>query len=83
MENGIRELITAYQHHLQKTRRNATQSSESDLAGSQLAPSNQIDNQNTPAPPDFSFGFLADSELDFGNIDFDFAQGWQLDKEWD
>ena len=83
MENGIRELITAYQHHLQKTRRNATQGSGPDLAGSQLTPFSQIDNQNTPASPGFSFGFLADSELDFSNIDFDFAQGWQLDKEWD
>ena len=83
MENGIRELITAYQQHLQKTRRNATQGSGLDLAGNQLAPLGQIDTQNTPAPPVFNFGFLADSELDFGGIDFDFAQGWQLDKEWD
>jgi hypothetical protein len=83
MENGIRELITAYQQHLQKTKRNATQGSRFDLAGNQLAPLSQIDTQNTPAPPGFSFGFLADSELDFGDIDFGFAQGWQLDKEWD
>jgi hypothetical protein len=83
MENGIRELITAYRHHLRKKRRNATQDSGLGLAGSPLTPLSQIDTQNTPAPPGFSFGSLADSELDPSNIDFDLAQLWQLDKEWD
>jgi hypothetical protein len=83
MENGIRELISAYQQHLHKTRRSAVRNTGLEVAGNQLTPLGQTDNQNAADPPSFNFGFLVDSDFDFGEIDFGFAQDSQLDQMWD
>jgi hypothetical protein len=83
MGNGIRELIGAYQQHLHKTRRSGVRDNGLELAENQLAPLPQTDNQNAAVLPGFNFGFLADSDLDFDEIDFGFAQDSQLDQMWD
>jgi hypothetical protein len=82
MESGIRELISAYQQHLQKGGGTGRRNSGVDGAGTQLRLLSQADNQNMPVSSGFSFGLLADSEFDFGEIDFDLAQDSQLDQLW-
>ena len=78
METGIRELISAYQQHLQKTRRDGIEAIDMELARNQLTPLGQADAQNTAVSSGFKFGLLADSDFDFGEINFGFTQDWQL-----
>ena len=83
MESGTRELVTACQQLLRKRRSSGIRNTDLDLAGNQLTPLSHVDIQPAAVPPGFNFGFLADSDFDFGEIDFGFAQDWQLDQTWD
>ena len=82
MESGIRELISAYRQHLQQRGGTGRRNSGVDVTGTPLRPLSQAENQNMPVSSGFSFGLLADSEVDFGEIDFDLAQDSQLDQLW-
>jgi Fungal specific transcription factor domain len=82
MESGIRELITAYQQHLQKTRKPETRNTGLEVAGTQLRPPSQADTQDAALSFGFNFRLLTDSNFDFGEIDFGFAQDSQLDQIW-
>lgn len=82
MENGVRELINAYQHHLQKTTQSGMHTTGLQVTANQMAPRTQTDTPNTAVTSDFHFGFFTGSEFDFGDIDFDFTQNMQLDQTW-
>ena len=83
MESGIRELIKAYQQHHYKKRISKVQDSGSELGGNQLTPLSQTDTNMAPLSSGVTFGFLTDADFDLGEIDFGFAQDWQLDQTWD
>jgi hypothetical protein len=82
IESGIRDLITACQRHLRKTKKSGIRSTGLELAGNQWTPLNETDLHNAAVSSSFNFSFFADSDFDLNEIDFGFAQDWQLDQTW-
>lgn len=82
MESGIRELITAYQQHLRKTNRGRVRDAGLGLGAADLTPLSPNDTRDATVSG-FDFGFLADHDFDFGEMNFGFAQELQLGQMWE
>ena len=82
METGIRELIEACQQHLRRTRSNGIEGYDHDQGNTQLTSLSHTASHNPSMSSDFDLSSLFATDFDFAQMDFGFAENWQLEGPW-